>query len=475
MPKISIIVPAYINSADKVVWLGEALESVKRQSFTDWECIIIDDSSPNDISEVKVRFLTDSRFRWFKTSNNTGSPASVRNTAVALAESEAILPLDSDDQLGSDTALEQMYQSWYQDKKRVVYGNLQLYILENGSCIRKKVVALGDYTFERVIDPRGLFPVTALHSVACHLATGGWKPELDAGFEDLEYWIAAGERGYCGHWIKHTTLLYRRHQDSRFYHLRHGKDNNAPREPEMTTKIVNMHKDTYEGRYTVGCCGKGKATGVSNNGAGAGVFRVTTLDEVGADDKVWVKYQGNKTASFRIASDVTSPISEYIVQGTGHTFELHRSDIKRFQMFAETINGARQSAYVIGVPSPIEVTPEIQVVESTPPREPQLAEVERLDRIAMKSRGIEPEPVEQPIIEAVAQEAIIVERQLLNEQTYNLSELGLSPSLQSTLESENWTIEKLATAEAIELTPYKGIGAKRAKAIIEAAQRATNG
>lgn len=476
MPSVSVIIPAYIDDADKIVWFGEALESVKRQTFTDWEAIIIDDSSPVDIGEIKVRFEADERFRWFKTSHNYGGPAMVRNTAVALAESEAILPLDADDQLGSNETLAEMYQAWQADKTRIVYGNLQLYVGFDTRFTKKKVVALGDYTFERVIDTRGLFPVTAMHSVDCHTATGGWRPELDAGFEDLEYWIAAGERGFCGHWLNHTTLLYRRHENSRFYALRYVNK----REAEMTAKIISMHQPVYDGRYPMACCGgKGNTTVSTNGNPVIQAAKVTTLDEFRPDEKIWVEYQGLKTAAFRIISDVKSPVSEYRILGTGHTFQIHRNDINWFKRFAETINGQRQSAYKIGVPSPVEAVPEIEVIEATPPRQVQLAEVERLDNIAMATRGIAPEPEKTADTEPIGQITItldegpgpVVEQPILT-QTYDLSELGLSPVLQKTLEIENWTLEKLAGAEAIELTPYKTVGAKRAKAIIEAAQRA---
>lgn len=474
MPSATVIIPAYIDNPDKIVWLGEALESVKRQTFTDWEAIIIDDSSPVNIGEIKVRFEADERFRWFKTSHNYGGPAMVRNTAVALAESEAILPLDADDQLGSNEALAEMYQAWQADKTRIVYGNLQRYPLEdNGVFVKKNVVELGDYTFERVKNPQGLFPVTAMHSIDCHTAAGGWKPELDAGFEDLEYWIAAGERGFCGHWLNHTTLIYRSYSDSRYHKMKI-----SGRNQEMTAKIISMHKDIYDGRYPVGCCGGSKQTASPNGASASGAMapKVTTLDEFRPDEKIWVEYQGLKTAAFRIISDVKSPVSEYRILGTGHTFQIHRNDINWFKRFAETINGQRQSAYKIGVPSPVEAVPEIEVVEATPPRQIQLAEIERLDNVAMTVRGIEQQPEAQPEPEPQAINGpIVVEQQQLLTQTYDLSELGLSPALQKILELENWTLEKLAGAEAIELTPYKTVGIKRAKAIIEAAQRAING
>ena len=468
MPRVSVIIPAYIDDPDKIVWFGEALQSVKDQTFTDWEAIVIDDYSPVDIGEIKVRFEADERFRWFKTSHNNGSPATVRNTAVALAESEAILPLDADDMLGSNEAIERMYQAWQADKTRIIYGNLQLYTEENGAFTKKKVVALGDYTFERVIDPRGLFPVTAMHSIDCHAATGGWRPELDAGFEDLQYWIAAGERGFCGYWLKHTTLVYRRHQNSRFYAMRYVDK----RESEMTAKIVSMHKDVYDGRYPMACCGKGKAASTNGNSA-VRAGKITTLDNVRDDEKVWILYQGPKKAKFRMSPGAQSPIKEYSIEGTGHMFQAHTHDVPWFKMFKHNASdGGKETSYVLMNKSPIEPVEEIEIVEATPPREVQLAEIERLDSVAMATRGIEPEPEAQPQPELQPNGPAVIEQQRPLTQTYDLAGLGLSSTLQDTLESEGRTMEWLAAANPADLTPYDRVGIKTAKAIIASAQRA---
>jgi glycosyltransferase involved in cell wall biosynthesis len=105
MPKISIITPIYCDISQKVDWLDEMIQSVRSQSITDWEIILIDDGSPLSLDFVKTKYADDTRLRWFNNARNFG-PAMTRNTAVALAESECILPLDSDDILASPEVLE---------------------------------------------------------------------------------------------------------------------------------------------------------------------------------------------------------------------------------------------------------------------------------------------------------------------------------------------------------------------------------
>ena len=89
MPQISIITPIYIDNGDKLTWLSEMIESLQSQTFTDWECILLDDASPLLLGEVKLKFEDDKRLRWLRNAQNYG-PAMTRNSAVAVSKSDCI-------------------------------------------------------------------------------------------------------------------------------------------------------------------------------------------------------------------------------------------------------------------------------------------------------------------------------------------------------------------------------------------------
>jgi glycosyltransferase involved in cell wall biosynthesis len=92
MPRFSVIVPVY-NRAASVL---RTLESVRDQTFGDFECIVVDDGS-KDGGELKavVESLADARFRYVRRENGGGSAA--RNTGVEEAKGEFVAFLDSDD------------------------------------------------------------------------------------------------------------------------------------------------------------------------------------------------------------------------------------------------------------------------------------------------------------------------------------------------------------------------------------------
>lgn len=94
MYKISIIIPCY-NQAQ---YLPEALNSVLRQKYTNWECIIINDGSSDNTHEVAQEWLKkDKRFKYIYKDN--GGLSSARNAGLDLAIGNYIQFLDADDLL----------------------------------------------------------------------------------------------------------------------------------------------------------------------------------------------------------------------------------------------------------------------------------------------------------------------------------------------------------------------------------------
>lgn len=90
---VSIITPTYNASR----FVRETINSVRAQSYSNWELIIVDDcSTDNTLEIVKEECESDSRIKFHKLSKNSGS-AKARNKAIKLAKGKYIAFLDSDD------------------------------------------------------------------------------------------------------------------------------------------------------------------------------------------------------------------------------------------------------------------------------------------------------------------------------------------------------------------------------------------
>ncbi|MBE6404066.1 MAG: glycosyltransferase [Lentisphaerae bacterium] len=89
---VSVILPAY-NTPEK--FLRDAIESVLSQTYSEFELLIIDDSTTAPVENI-VKSYTDERIKYFRNPENLGMAAS-RNCGLQLARGEFIALLDHDD------------------------------------------------------------------------------------------------------------------------------------------------------------------------------------------------------------------------------------------------------------------------------------------------------------------------------------------------------------------------------------------
>lgn len=95
--KISIIIPVY--NVER--FLRRCLDSVQNQSYSNWECIIVDDGSKDSSPAICDEYVkTDSRFKVIHKEN--GGVSEARNTGLSQVSGEWVTFVDSDDELTLD-------------------------------------------------------------------------------------------------------------------------------------------------------------------------------------------------------------------------------------------------------------------------------------------------------------------------------------------------------------------------------------
>ncbi|MGB5417244.1 glycosyltransferase family 2 protein [Algibacter sp.] len=228
---VSIIVPCY-NQAH---FLEEALQSVLDQTYSSWECIIVNDGSPDNTEEIAQKWCkTDKRFKYiFK--ENGGLP-SARNSGIKISEGEYILPLDSDDILHED----------YLIKLVPVLNNNQS--LAIASCYRKffkkdkddvfyEYKAVGttyhSLMFENILMPSSLF------RKQCWTEVGGYDETMTKGFEDWEFWISILKRGWEFRFVEEFLFYYRKSNNSML------TDTLQNHSLSIMEYVFNKHKEIY--------------------------------------------------------------------------------------------------------------------------------------------------------------------------------------------------------------------------------------
>jgi len=117
-PPFSVIIPTY-NRADK---LDRALQSLKAQSFLDFEVLVCDDGSTDHTSAVVKKYEKDMEiiYLW---EENWGGPARPRNRGIRNSRGEWICFLDSDDWWSTDK-LKEVYR--YIGKADVIYHDVEV-------------------------------------------------------------------------------------------------------------------------------------------------------------------------------------------------------------------------------------------------------------------------------------------------------------------------------------------------------------
>ena len=201
-PRVSVVMPTY-NRSDL---LPGAIDSIRNQTFADWELIIVDDCSPDATPEVAQRYVSlDPRIRYIRNETNQKLPASL-NIGHRATRGE-LITWTSDDNFYRPLALERMVAAFDQDADvSVVYADCMM--------------------FDDDLKELGLAPVDDYDKlliqnvvVACFMYRRQVYEDLggydEARFlvEDWHFWLRASLKYKMRH-LREDLYLYRMHEGS---------------------------------------------------------------------------------------------------------------------------------------------------------------------------------------------------------------------------------------------------------------------
>src|SRR5262245_11504432 len=91
IPRVSIVMANYNYGR----YLREAIDSVRAQTYSDWELVLVDDGSTDDSRQIIQSYLSDERIRFLPVKHLGQSAA--KNVGIMLCRGEFIAFLDADD------------------------------------------------------------------------------------------------------------------------------------------------------------------------------------------------------------------------------------------------------------------------------------------------------------------------------------------------------------------------------------------
>ncbi|MHB8745780.1 MAG: glycosyltransferase [Gammaproteobacteria bacterium] len=201
---VSIIMPCY----NQACFLNEAVASVVAQSYSDWECIIVNDGSLDDTNAVARALIA--RFPAcdiLLVEQDNGGLASARNAGIRASRGKYILPLDADDKLHPDYLKETVRILETHPKYAIVYVDEQNF--GNASHIHRKAVSdLKTLKFSNVHDYCSLYRREVWRKVE------GYSPAMYLGAEDWNFWLAAAKHGFKSYHLPRPLFLYRNRENT---------------------------------------------------------------------------------------------------------------------------------------------------------------------------------------------------------------------------------------------------------------------
>jgi glycosyltransferase involved in cell wall biosynthesis len=206
MTKVSVVIPAY----NAMNYLLKTLESVLRQTFTDFEVLIINDGSSDNIVEWASE-LANPRVKLISQPNQGVSVA--RNTGIAHTQGEYIAFLDADD-LWEPTKLEKQVCCLEENPAvGLVYTWTALIDQSSNPMGKVWVSDLEGNVWQQIVVKdmisNGSSPMVRR---SCFETVGVFDPKLSSA-EDRDMWIRIAAR-YPFAVVKEPLTLYRRHPNN---------------------------------------------------------------------------------------------------------------------------------------------------------------------------------------------------------------------------------------------------------------------
>jgi glycosyltransferase involved in cell wall biosynthesis len=201
MPKVSIITSTFNRSKN---FLPLCIKSVQKQSFTNYEHIIVDDCS-TDGTRKYVESIKDKKIKYLKTKENSGSDPLPKNLGLSKARGEYVLFLDDDVQLRPD-AIKNLIEE-IEKGYDVVYG--EMWFMPNNEKGVSEEFDLQLLSLKNYIDTSSaLIRKEAIDYV------GGWDESLPK-FVDWNLFVRIAKAGYKFKRLQKVTFDYYMHDNTK--------------------------------------------------------------------------------------------------------------------------------------------------------------------------------------------------------------------------------------------------------------------
>lgn len=210
-PLVSIITPMYKGGK----FIGETIQSVLHQTYSNWEHIIVDDCSPDGGEGIKVvkKFMAnDARIRLAELETNRGS-SGARNQGIKAARGEILAFLDADD-LWFETYLEKQLAFMREKKATIVFSSYKRIDEANEKEIFSPFIVPSKANYHSILKSLPIFPSTSMLDIR-EIGKFYFDESMGCMRDDYVFWLNILKNHVTwAHGNKEVLASYRMRSDS---------------------------------------------------------------------------------------------------------------------------------------------------------------------------------------------------------------------------------------------------------------------
>jgi glycosyltransferase involved in cell wall biosynthesis len=214
IPKVSVIITCYNQQA----YIAQAIESVMNQTFSDWECIIIDDGSTDISNSLYIKYAEkDNRIKYQYQDNQGVSIA--RNTGFKLSKGEFIQFLDGDDFISFDKLERQVEYMIANHQYGVTYSNHQHYWQNSDSLAQYSFEILEEHPLQQFLFRYDRGVSMPIHTALLRRSIWDahelpFPTDYNHRYEDWIFWVQIALKGVRFRFLDQNLAVYRMHTDN---------------------------------------------------------------------------------------------------------------------------------------------------------------------------------------------------------------------------------------------------------------------
>ncbi len=179
--KITVLMAAYNESR----YISDSIRSILRQSYTDFEFIIIDDGS-NDDTEKTIKSFDDARIRYRKISHR--GLAGALNFGLSISEGDWIARIDADD-INTPDRLEKQIKYINKEPRPDVVGSWSVYFKDPGKILFLLKPPTNNHDIKHFLNLHNPINHSSVIFNKKQITEAGGYNEIYSGYEDFELWL----------------------------------------------------------------------------------------------------------------------------------------------------------------------------------------------------------------------------------------------------------------------------------------------